>query len=126
METSRSSSFRPKIHSVPFQCNVTSIHPYADSVDHTLQMLIGYIIQDVVNIARTLKRNTWKITAFICFHKILKQFVKTNYGDDPFSVLLNLSVNLGLSYIHAVTTSVQLCFTTSINTPFNIEKNHCY
>lgn len=72
METSRSSSFRPKIHSVAFQCNVTSIHPYVDSVDHTLQMLIGYIIQDVVNIARTLKRNTQKITAFICFHKILK------------------------------------------------------
>lgn len=27
-------------------------YPYASSIDHTLQMIIGYVIQDVVNISR--------------------------------------------------------------------------
>lgn len=42
----------------------------------------------------------------------------------PFSVLFNLSKNLGLSCINAVTEmSMQLCFTMPISLPCNIAKN---
>jgi len=94
--TSGSSSFRAKIHGFQLKFNMTHIHSYAASVDHTLQMSIGYIVLDGVKFFRILKRNTGKIIAFIYFCEILKQFVKTNYNDDPFSVLFNLSKNLGL------------------------------